>query len=922
MQVDLSTAAALACHWGKACPAPVPGAPAHHTVLGHSLDVAACAYVLLERHPALLETFAAASCLRPKHAAASIAAVVSLHDIGKFDVRFARKAPAVADVLRPATSGIPAGRYDHGTEGFRQIEQDDDSYAQLHEELGNSAMSLLRSVTGHHGSLPTRDAVDPSRAALPPSLVREDVAARRAFVGLVCAYFRKLGAELPWPSAVDGPMVQRLAGLAAVADWLGSDVAHFPYRPGPIVDIDSYWAESCERAARASQAAGLLRAKTAVASFETLFPGYVPRDVQILTELVGGEAPALVIVEAEMGKGKTEAALSLAARFLAHGNGEGVTVALPTMATSNAMFARIEDFSPRLYPGADVHLTLAHSRASRHSSFAALVQRDLHALDADAPEASVACARWLLNRKRVLLAQMGVGTIDQALQAALTVRHQFVRLFGLSRNVVVIDEVHAYDAYMEVLLEHLLSWLGALRVPVILLSATLPSLRRAMLANAWRGDIGVEPVVDPPDAALARPYPLVTVATADGMTTLGGAASTTARSITLERVERHDAEVHLQETAARLIDAARRGARVAWVRNTVTEAQQAFAAIVAARADVEQVLFHARFRGGDRREIEGRVLERFGKHAPEGGRVLIATQVVEQSLDLDFDELHTDIAPIDLMLQRVGRLHRHGRPRPSDFREPRLVVHGPCDADAEALRYGPSSYVYDVGTLWLADQATRVRRCLVLPADIRRLVEESYHPELRRARLEQGPGRLLDLETSLVATLEGKRAAARRCCIAPTTADADGASVMDDDDDAVRAFTRDGRSSTVLPLLWDGCAGRTLDLDSARVPSWMLDASANDAWRLVGELMDQTISLAAPLEARVPASERQAWDIFQARFRGFSRETGLGNNVMLLPLRADEAGFTGQAYRGRRPHVVHYSSTLGLRVYRSEEASA
>jgi CRISPR-associated endonuclease/helicase Cas3 len=628
-----------------------------------------------------------------------------------------------------------------------------------------------------------------------------------------------------------------------------------------------------------------------------------------------------VVVEAEMGRGKTEAALALAARFIAHQHGEGITIGLPTMATSNAMFARVEAFAPRLYPHEDVQIALAHSRASRQPRFYALVQRGLTARDRDATEASVACARWLLNKKRVLLAQIGVGTIDQALQAALTVRHQFVRLFGLSRNVVIIDEVHAYDAYMEVLLEHLLSWLGAMRVPVILLSATLPSARRAALAAAWRGATDESPLFDGPEVAKTRPYPLVTVATQAGVATHAGVPAGPARTVHLERVEKADQDEHLRQTARRLIAAATAGARVAWVRNTVADAQRAYAAVLAESPVVEHVLFHARFRGVDRGAIESHVLARFGKDAAPGGRLLIATQVVEQSLDLDFDELHTDVAPIDLMFQRSGRLHRHVRARPTGFESPRLVVHGPTQADSDALEFGGSGFVYDAATLWIADRTIRARSGLTLPGDIRPLVEQTYHPILRRQQLEAGPAALLAKEAKLHDKLEEKRVKARRCCIPPTTSDPDGGGAMDDDDDAVQAFTRDGTSHTVLPFLWDGAAGRALDAADGD-PAWNLAPAAPAAWQLVSGLLDQTLSMMSPIEPAVRRAEAGAWDAFAAAFARFANETSLGRHVVPLPLRRVGDHFVGRGMRWGKPQVVHYSFNLGLQVLVPEDRTS
>jgi CRISPR-associated endonuclease/helicase Cas3 len=912
-------AEALAQHWGKADPSQYEqsGGPNHHTVLGHCLDVAACGFILLSSHPILRRSIARASALSEAALPQTIAALCCLHDVGKFDVRFARKAPFVADFLRPDTAHLQTRPYDHGTEGYRCLERDDQAYEQFAGLFGEACLPLLRAVTGHHGQLPTSDDPDPSRALLPGAITRQDVVARGHFVELTAAFFGSLGAQLPWPGVVDGAMVQRLAGLAAVADWVGSDVQHFPYRPGAIVDLSSYWAESIARAKVACASAGLVRATIGTPSFSTLFPGFAPRDVQTLTEQVPGDVASLVIIEAEMGKGKTEAALALAARLLRNGLGEGITVALPTMATSNAMFARIEAVVPKLYPNEDVQLALAHSRASRQARFTALVQRALVARDRDAPEATVSCARWLLNRKRILLAQIGVGTIDQALQASLTVRHQFVRLFGLSRNVVIIDEVHAYDAYMEVLLEHLMSWLGAMRVSVILLSATLPSGRRAALTAAWRGS--GEPVnqLNAAEAAVQQ-YPLVTVATERGAEVLAGAMATASRMVAIDCVTTAGESDGLAEIARRLVAAAKAGARVAWIRNTVSEAQGAYRALLEVGDGVEHLLFHARFRGVDRSHLEARVLERFGKDAAPGGRVLIATQVIEQSLDLDFDALHSDLAPVDLLFQRTGRLHRHARSRPVGFEEPRLNVHLPSERDRELLHYGPSRYVYDVATLWLSGRLILDRGRFDLPNDIRPLVEAVYHPELRARLLREGPPQLLAQEAELGAKLEAKRVQARRCCIGPSDADPDGGAAMDDEDDAVHAFTRDGTSYTVLPFLWDGEAGRTLCFDDRAVPAWTLDAAHAQAWRLVHELMDQTISTFAPLRGVVPQGERAAWDAFRSAFRRFAADSGLGVRTELLPLRRDTDGFLGAAMRGERRHIVRYSLELGLEVLRAE----
>src|SRR5690606_17597763 len=221
--------------------------------------------------------------------------------------------------------------------------------------LGDGGLLLLRAVCGHHGEFPSRAEPDP-KTDLPVALRREDERARSLFIESVVELFSALGAVLPWTTSIDGGLVQRLGGLCAIADWLGSNVDHFPYFSGPLTDLTEYWHATRQRAESACVDAGLVRASASPRSFTDLFPGYSPRDVQILTEKVPVDAPGLVIVEAEMGKGKTEAALSVAARFLEAGLSDGLTVALPTMATSNAMFGRVEGLIPNLFPGSQVQI--------------------------------------------------------------------------------------------------------------------------------------------------------------------------------------------------------------------------------------------------------------------------------------------------------------------------------------------------------------------------------------------------------------------------------------------------------------------------------------------------------------------------------------------------------------------------------------
>ncbi len=904
-------------YWGKADPTAATSGITFHTVLGHSLDVAACAFALLEDNPVLRDRIALMLQIEPETSNATVACVCALHDIGKLDTRFQRKAPEVADALRPHTRGLDLGKYDHGTEGFRQVEDSTELSEQLGRLIGPAAIPLLRAVCGHHGALPTRGEPDPSRSRLPRRLRTEDVRAQAALLNIVVELCQHLGGSLPLQVASSGALVQVVAGLCAICDWLGSNTEFFPYQP-PFLDVEAYWIEALDRARLAVRSTGLHRAQTDAKAFGALFPTFAPRDVQILTERIDGSAPALVIVEAEMGRGKTEAALALASRFMRQTGVDGLTIALPTMATSNAMFERVASVLPCLFPRDTVQLSLAHSRARGQDQFRRLLQHTFVPKDADAPEAGVMCTQWLLQKKRVLLSQVGVGTVDQALQAALTVRHQSVRMFALSRNVIVIDEVHAYDAYMEVLLDHLLAWLGALSVPVILLSATLPSARRASLARAWLGTEELDSAVAlTHNEASNQAYPLVSVVTQQSTAEHKLESVSRARTVAVEYAAGVDEDGHLETTSARLVRAARAGARVAWIRNTVGEAQDAARSVAAICGDIEYDLFHARYRAADRQIKEARVLERYGKSAPPGGRLLIATQVVEQSLDLDFDELHSDIAPVDLLLQRVGRLHRHDRSRPDGYASPRLVVHGPGRDACDQLRFGPSRYVYDPCTLWLAADDLASRSRLTLPSDIRPMVEGSYHPQARAARLGRAGPELVQEEAALTAKLEATRVRARRCCISPTEADPDGDEVLPDDEDAVQAFTRDGQSTTLILVHWQDGRGGALGGEGA----WDLDVGREDAWKLARELLDQTVSVPnqGRIDGVVVGAPDAAWQRWASGFRAFCRAAGLGHRMVPIPMTAHTGGFSGAVRVNASVKRATYSEHEGLRLERAEE---
>ncbi len=543
-----------------------------------------------------------------------------------------------------------------------------------------------------------------------------------------------------------------LAGIVTLADWIGSREAWFPYMPeSAVADPAAYlWNHALPHAAAALAASGLAAAPAApFTGIRRLFPLMTaPSPMQ---DWAGNVAlppgPVLVVVEDVTGSGKTEAAVTLAHRLMATGQAAGVFLALPTMATANAMFARMANTYRSLFASdARPSLVLAHGRAALDARFGAMMEGGaVQGLEADDPAdtpSEAHCAAWLAaDRRRALLAQFGVGTIDQALLAVLPVRHAALRLQGLKGKVLVVDEAHAFDAYMQRELMELLRFHAALGGSCILLSATLPHALRQRLVGAFRDGLGA-----PATPLSETAYPLATLAAADAVVERFCALRDgLARRVAVTRLP--DAAAAL----ARIATATRAGAAVAWVRNTVDDVLAAASAL--RQEGLEPLVFHARFAMADRLAIEAEVMRRFGRAGGGVDRraVLVATQVVEQSLDLDFDLLCTDLAPVDLLIQRAGRLWRHerrGRPVPG----PELLVVSPEPVDDPGPDWvrgpmpGTAAVYRDPALLWRGARALFAAGALATPGDMRPLLEaagaDRVPPGLAK-QAEQAQGKAL-----------------------------------------------------------------------------------------------------------------------------------------------------------------------------------
>nr|WP_274619212.1 CRISPR-associated helicase Cas3' [Bifidobacterium amazonense] len=734
--------------------------------------------------------------------------VAAIHDVGKASPAFVAQVPRFADAVRatglridPSVAGDELrSRYRHELVGSWTVESWLERQG-LRIGDGTLAHGMAGIVAGHHGT----------------SLNAEKQELRRRY-----RYGTFAGNEdwetvrfelLDWIAERTGvlpvlhgmrerPLRRRtqilLTALVIIADWIASDSRLCSLNESPA---DEHRFDPRRRAARAWRMLALpepWRASMPTMSADELFsrqfdiPHAKLRPVQQEAVRMSKNMtePGLMIIEANMGEGKTEAALLSAEIIAAKFHCGGIYYALPTQATVNAMFTRVLDWIGHL-PAEDrrmmTSLFLAHGKRELNDEYETLRERwfdDGHGLDDafrdlpsvgsvdDDPDPARTGSRadrsrneaalqavvnsWLTGRKRGLLSNFVVGTIDQVLMAGLRCKHVVLRHLALAGKVVILDEIHSNTAYMNVYMETVLAWLGTYGVPVIMLSATLPQDRRRAFLEAYRQGANAAACAEPmPKPASMTPgpqplrmehdgeealshvlsripmrrriasrsnepspddggqrssattadnpsnpsntcvdrhsddhahrqldlrYPLISTSTANGIADISPASSGRATEITVSMISDDD------ESLVRLLrDRLKEGGCAVVIRNTVSRAQRTYD-LLKRRLSTDVTLSHSRFLAFDRARADRELIRRYGKHSSadnHGQRngVVVATQVVEQSLDVDFDLMITDIAPIDLILQRAGRLHRHHRgdgecERPRPLRSAQLVITG------------------------------------------------------------------------------------------------------------------------------------------------------------------------------------------------------------------------------------------------------
>ena len=906
-----------------------PGPFGYHPLACHMLDTAAVAAELWETAipPSMRSWMARALDLPEVDAKRWCEFLASVHDVGKASPVFQQRCAALVTPL--GASGLPfpshtGRRILHGTISAVALEPFLSRW-RVERSVARTAATV---IGGHHGVFPT--SYDLSEAKAVPQTIGTGAWAE-VRTGLLAKLAETIGV-VAGPSALPTPVAMALTGFVSVSDWIASDEDHFPLAnsatdPAPI-DWAGYLPTAQARAQAAIRDLGwsLTRPEVPRPRFDRLFPDLhsphggppQPNDLQQqVLERDPGATPRILILEAPMGEGKTEAAL-----LAADASPRGFYVALPTQAASDQTFARVSAFLRHRFPGSRIHLQLLHGHASLSEEIRSLRSRPASffrpsegddAPGGEAAPSEVLAAEWFTYRKRGLLAPFGVGTIDQVLLADLATRHVFVRLFGLAHKAVVLDEVHAYDVYMTSLAEGLVEWLGALETSVVLLSATLPRARREALVRAYLKGRGVAGSGTP-----SASYPRLTWASERGTGSVEVRTSPFNRKTV--RIEWIEAALPAAAGDPFPIGEALRvrlkeGGRAAVICNTVRRAQEMYRALRPLFAADEVGLLHAQFPLAARRERETRCLHEFGRdRGPESRRsVLVSTQIIEQSLDLDFDLMVTDFAPADLLIQRSGRLHRHPRTdRPPRLKEPSLFICRPGVGEHGVPRFkDPEHHVFDG---WVYDEHALLRSWLswegraqlVVPDDLESMVEAVYADSSPPASLNPAlRSRWEETHTAHLRTLNHQEYEAEIRKIGPPCEPTLSEVTPDPREEdaaspelhpALQALTRLTRPSQPVVLLgpeWDARAGWA---DERSPPSYDTTAA----------LLEQSLTLTDV------AAVQALWEATDSDTPKVWKQSPLLRGYRLL--RLDEKGKAGIPTRYPPQYWVRLDADLGLQV--------
>lgn len=883
-------------YWGKAKKDPDSEGPDYHLLPYHCLDVAAVADLWWQQSQGIRHAFTSQTGLEEVKTKAWLMFFIALHDYGKWDLRFQRKAPAAFEAVNTTLafsdfllSASDIKGYFHGPEGLNWFYQDhrerfcDDDWMSDKGDIWDVWLPWLAAVTGHHGYIP--ESAD-GNTGLPILCRGAGVTFKEARIEWVKVleelFLIPVGLCLSDnPPVLNEKSAIMLAGFCSVCDWLGSS-EFFAYDGKPqnsVQELKGWYQGRYESAEQVLRSAGLFSRIKNDPEIEKLLGGHPPRQIQTLITKLPLEQ-GLTIIEASTGAGKTEAALAYAWRLLDAGLADSIVFALPSQATANAMYSRLEDAGDIIFSN-ETNLILAHGRARYHQGFINLKQKAIPDTAQGSEEAWVHCSEWLSqSRKRVFLGQIGVCTVDQVLVSVLPVKHKFVRGFGIGRSVLIIDEVHAYDSYMYGLLGGVLEQQKACGGSAILLSATLPAHQKQALSKAWEA----------PALKENKDYPLISFYTQQTSKTYDLKAAPEFRpqsmSVAIELLI-DDQLLPDDQLLLRIEQAVLSGAQVCLICNLVDVAQRLYQALSErfehhTQLNKDQLgLFHSRFSFNDRQSKEQHVVNTFGTepepiNARDKGHLLVATQVVEQSLDLDFDWIITQLCPVDLLFQRMGRLHRHERQRPKGFESRLCTVLVPSTPvyELHELIYGNSRVLWR--TQKLLERACKMVGCIEFPEAYRAWIEPVYQEEI----WEGEPESVQQSYAQYCDQAQGAYYTAKQLMSSSMNA-------LADDDANVSVLTRDGEMSLNLLLFYLNDQGERCLLDGKPLPKKedlgrreainLNSVPVPNSWAKKGAgLPDQDEEGLIWLEVRKTCScfkgQWQAWCYSYSKLTGFQRK--------------------------------------------------
>jgi len=680
--------------WAKTTETGELGIDVYH----HMLNVAMVAKEMCQQSMVLVQKFGLIS--------EEIALLSGLHDIGKISPQFQRKCPRWLEVngLKEEDGRFSWKDYKptHANVSQFTIER----LLQLKELDMNSSSLWAAAIGAHHGKI----TYNGERGLQNCDGMKDD-----EWHKIRCVIAEKLKTyfgELPnKPIKANNPALWWVAGLTTVADWIGSDEHFFSSN----IELTEKDAQS--HAYDALDSIQFNKAEVSLSkSFCDIFP-FIDNPNSLQKASLGYiKKPGIYIIEAPMGMGKTEAALGAAYTLLESGQANGIYFALPTQVTSNRIHLRMKDYISNISPS-NIKIRLIHGNSW-------LMEDDLTAPDIrDAIEEDRLDNKskydWFASPKRALLSNFGVGTVDQALMGVIAVKHFFVRQFALAGKVVILDEVHSYDMYTGTLIDRLCKTLVELGSTVIVLSATLTKDRRNTLLGT-----------DSLSGNHSDSYPLISGKTYNGqILECLPVEPPTDKQVAIQFIQEAEAVSEAWEKV-------KQGACLLWICDTVAKSQQIYELFKQKNAgsDIDVGLLHSRFPFFRREEIENEWLQRLGKNnKTRQPCILVATQVVEQSVDIDADLIVTELAPTDMLLQRTGRLWRHERDnRPIEKPELWIIKESFNIKDSFEMTpqeiqkcFGGKAYVYAPYVLLRTWQEWD-RNIISIPSGIRRIIEDTY----------------------------------------------------------------------------------------------------------------------------------------------------------------------------------------------------